>query len=128
MKRIYNMYKEENGVKLLDLKITFENDKFAVDEQVHKIHMKDLSKEEINLKLNELNIDENTKLEIKKGIIGKHIGIFEKKQSSIEDKIAPEHSAKSDAYVTLAERFKELEEHIEKEFQELGDSLDNIFK
>ncbi|WOO86424.1 hypothetical protein RZE82_04765 [Mollicutes bacterium LVI A0039] len=120
---VYKTYREENGRIELDLTVSQNDDVFEVKEVIHNIHIKDLSTDELNLVLSELDIPEEVKLEIKKAVLKKQVGLLENTKQRY-DEIMPRLKDDVDyvkgefeiAYLQFEERAKEqLKEIIEME-------------
>lgn len=118
-KAVYKTFREENGETKIDLTVLQENDVFEVEEAAHNVHIKDLTSDELNMVLNGLDVPEEVKLEIKKAVLSKHIGLLEESRSRF-DELLPRLKDDAD-YVgeNIEIEYRQFEERIKKELSEM---------
>lgn len=127
-KAVYKTYREENGEVILDLTVQQEDDVFNILEKVHNVEIKNLTIDQLNLVLSELDVTEDIKLEIKKAVLKKQIGLLENSKQKF-DVLLPRIKEDVDyvkndfaiEYMQFEERIKEEIEEFEKKFDRFKD-------
>lgn len=127
-KAVYKTFREENGEVLIDLVVAQDNDTFEVNEKVHNININSLTLDQLNLVLSELAVPEDIKLEIKKAVLRKQVGLLENTKQKL-DELLPR--IKEDAnYVNnnFEIEYRQFEERIRNEVKEMEEKFDKLFK
>ncbi len=126
MKAVYKTYREENNEVKLDLTVSQDNDIFEVEEKIHHVHIEKLTSDELNMVLSGLELPEEVKLEIKKAILKKQVGVLEDTKHKFDDLLP---RIKDDAeYVNnnLEIEYREFEKRIKTELDELEKKFDKF--
>ncbi len=123
---VYKTFREENGEIKLNLTVSQEEDTFEVEEEVHKVHITDLTSDGLNEVLSELEIPEEVKLEIKKAVLKKQVGLLEDKKSKF-DELLPRIKDDADFVADNIEiEYRQFEERIKRELDELEAKFDKF--
>lgn len=125
-KAVYKTYHEEDNKVQIDLTIKQDESVFEIIEKVHNVHIIDLTTDELNLVLSELEVPENIKLEIKKGILSKQVGFLEDTKHRF-DEIMPR--IKDDVnYIgdNIEIEYNQLEARIKKEIKEFEEKWNKL--
>ncbi len=123
---VYKTYSEENGKIKINLTVSQEDDNFEVSETVHNVHIKDLTSDELNMVLSELDVPEDVKLEIKKAVLKKQVGLLENTKQRF-DEILPRIKDDADyARSDIELEYHQLEERIKKEIKEMEERFDKF--
>ncbi len=123
---VYKTFREENGEIKLNLTVSQEEDTFEVEEEVHNVHIAELTSDGLNEVLSELEIPEEVKLEIKKAVLKKQVGLLEDKKSKF-DELLPRIKDDADFVADNIEiEYRQFEERIKKELDELEAKFDKF--
>ncbi|WOO88301.1 hypothetical protein R2F61_05075 [Mollicutes bacterium LVI A0078] len=123
---VYKTFREENGEIKLNLTVSQVEDTFEVEEEVHNVHIAELTSDGLNEVLSELEIPEEVKLEIKKAVLKKQVGLLEDKKSKF-DELLPRIKDDADFVADNIEiEYRQFEERIKKELNELEAKFDKF--
>lgn len=116
---MYKTFREENGETKLDLTVSQVDEVFEVEEKIHNVHIEKLTSDELNMVLSGLDIPQEVKLEIKKAVLHKQIGLLEDSKHRFEEMLP---RIKEDAnYVSenIEIEYDQFEERIKKELSDM---------
>lgn len=123
---VYKTFREENGEIKLNLTVSQEENIFEVEEEVHNVHITDLTSDGLNEVLSELKIPEEVKLEIKKAVLKKQVGLLEDKKNKF-DELLPRIKDDADFVADNIEyEYRQFEKRIKKELDELEAKFDKF--
>lgn len=118
-KAVYKTFREENGQTKIDLTVLQVDDVFEVEEKIHKVHIHDLTSDGLNMVLSGLEIPEEVKLEIKKAVLKKQVGILEESKHRF-DELLPRLRDDADLVTdNLEQEYQQFEERIKNELSEM---------
>lgn len=118
-KAMYKMFREENGETKIDLTVSQSDDKFEVKEEIHNVHIHDLTSDELNMVLSGLDVPEDVKLEIKKAVLKKQVGLLEDSKHRFEEML-PRLKEDADFVEDNIEiEYRQFEEKIKSELDEM---------
>lgn len=122
-KATYKMFREENGETKIDLTVTQTEDKFEVEESIHNVHIHDLTSDELNMVLSGLDVPEDVKLEIKKAVLKKQVGLLEDSKHRFEEML-PRLKEDADFVEDNVEiEYRQFEEKIKSELEEMEEKF-----
>ncbi len=127
MKEKHRVYKERNGKPEIDMTISRNGDLFDVYETVHQVDIKYMKSDEVGIIVDELEVPDFVKLEIKQAILGKPLGFLEQKKQKLDEMMPyiknEAKEFKGDAY----EDYRELEKRIKKELNEMEKRIEDLW-
>ncbi len=126
MKAVYKTYREENNEVKLDLTVSQDNDIFEVEEKIHHVHIEKLTSDELNMVLSALEVPEEVKLEIKKAILKKQVGLLEDKKHKFDNLLPRIKEDAEYAEDNLEAEYREFENRIKAELDELEKKFDKF--
>ncbi len=126
MKAVYKTYREENSEVKLDLTVSQDNDIFEVEEKIHHVHIEKLTSDELNMVLSGLEVPEEVKLEIKKAILKKQVGLLEDKKHKFDNLLPRIKEDAEYAEDNLEAEYRDFENRIKAELDELEKKFDKF--
>ncbi len=126
MKAVYKTYREENNEVKLDLTVSQDNDIFEVEEKIHHVHIEKLTSDELNMVLSGLEVPEEVKLEIKKAILKKQVGLLEDKKHKFDNLLPRIKEDAEYAEDNLEAEYRDFENRIKAELDELEKKFDKF--
>lgn len=125
-KAVYKTFREENGETKIDLTVSQVGDVFEVEEKIHKVHIHDLTNDGLNMVLSGLEIPEEVKLEIKKAVLKKQVGLLEDSKHRF-DELLPRLKEDTDFVSDNIEtEYRQFEERIKNELSEMEEKFNKF--
>lgn len=116
MRHEYKISKIINGKKLIDLEIKFDHDLYTLKDDVNEIIHKDIRLDELNALLKDLNLDKDTKGEIRRFVHGAEL---KKLKLKGEDKLNELSNITESKVSEINENFAELEKYFREKQKEM---------
>lgn len=125
---VYKTFREENGETLIDLTVSQVDDVFEVEEKIHKVHIHDLTNDGLNMVLSGLEVPEEVKLEIKKAVLKKQVGVLEDSKHRF-DELLPRLRDDADFVSDNIEvEYRQFEDRIKKELSEMEEKFNKFLE
>lgn len=126
-KAVYKTFRSENGETKIDLIVSQSNDVFEVEEKIHNVHINDLTSDELNMVLSGLDVPQEVKLEIKKAVLKKQVGVLEDSKHRF-DELLPRLKEDADFVSDNIEiEYRQFEERIKEELSEMEKKFNKFF-
>ncbi len=125
---VYKTFREENGETLIDLTVSQVDDVFEVEEKIHKVHIHDLTNDGLNMVLSGLEVPEEVKLEIKKAVLKKQVGVLEDSKHRFDELLPRLRDDAEFVSDNIEVEYRQFEDRIKKELSEMEEKFNKFLE